>query len=110
MREDVTSVQGLGNLIFLGLLFFIFYFMLIRPNKKRAESHRRLVESIGVGDEVVTAGGLHGTIKGLGDDLMELEIAPGTVVKYEKTYILRRIDEELEGGEDEELEQGAGSA
>ncbi len=51
---------ALTQFLFLGLLIGVFYFMLIRPQKKRAEQHRSLIESVGVGDEVVTIGGLHG--------------------------------------------------
>ena len=48
--------SGLSSLIFLGLLIAIFYFMLIRPQKKRAEQHRNLIDSVAVGDEIVTIG------------------------------------------------------
>jgi preprotein translocase subunit YajC len=92
--------QGLSTLIFLGLLVAIFYFMLIRPQKRRVQEHRALVESIGVGDDVVTIGGLHGTVRGLSDDEIELEIAPGTTVRFVRSAIARRLTEDLDETDD----------
>jgi preprotein translocase subunit YajC len=94
-------VEGLGNIIFLLVLFGVFYMLLVRPNKKRAEAHKELVNSIEEGDEVVTGGGLFGTVTAVGDEQIELEIAPGTKVKFLKGYVLRRVDEDLESEEEE---------
>lgn len=93
---------GLENLIFLALLIGIFYFMLIRPQKRRVEQHKTLVESIGEGDEVVTIGGMHGNVVTIGEDEMELEISPGTRVRFVKSAIARRVTEDLEDDTDEE--------
>jgi preprotein translocase subunit YajC len=87
---------GLANLLFLGLLIAIFYFMLIRPQKKRVDAHKRLIESISVGDEVVTIGGFYGTIRRMGDDDIDLEISPGTSMRLVKSAIARRVTEDLE--------------
>jgi preprotein translocase subunit YajC len=101
-------VEALPNLIFLGLLIGLFYFMLIRPQKKRVEAHRNLLESTRIGDEIVTIGGMHGVIRGMGEDDVEVEIAPGTVVRFVKSAIARRVtqeeveDEEIAGGGEEE--------
>jgi preprotein translocase subunit YajC len=94
-------VEGLGNIIFLVILFGVFYMLLVRPNKKRAEAHRELINSIEEGDEVVTGGGLFGIVTAVGEEQIELEIAPGTKVKFLKGYVLRRVDENLES-EDED--------
>ena len=93
-------MQGLESLIFLALLIGIFYFMLIRPQKKRVEQHKQLVESVGIGDEVVTIGGIYATVVALGDDEIELEVSPGTKVRFVKSAIARRVTEELEEEED----------
>jgi preprotein translocase subunit YajC len=95
-------VEGLGNIIFLLVLFAVFYMLLVRPNKKRAEAHRELINSIETGDEVVTGGGLFGTVTGVGEEQIELEIAPGTKVKFLKAYVLRKVVEDLESEEEEE--------
>ena len=86
------------SLIFLVLLIAIFYFMLIRPQKKRVEQHQNLLSSIGVGDEVVTIGGLHGTVRSIGAEDVEIEAAPGVTMRFVKTAIARRVSEELEEG------------
>ncbi len=93
-------MEALGNIIFLAVLFLVFYMLLVRPNKKRAEAHRQLVESVEVGDQIVTGGGMYGTIRAVGDEDIELEIAPGTNVRVMKGYVLRRISEHLEPGDE----------
>src|SRR5688572_2956895 len=92
--------SGLSSLIFLGLLIAIFYFMLIRPQKKRMEDHRKLVESVGPGDEIITMTGLYGTVRAMGDENVEVEIAPGTTVRFLKSAIGRRVSEDLEQSAD----------
>lgn len=69
------------------ILFGIFYFMLIRPQMKRAKEHRSMVAALGKGDEVVTNGGLAGRVDDLGDAFVTLEIAPGVKVKLQKQAI-----------------------
>ena len=94
--------NGAGTLIFLGLMMAVFYFMLIRPQKRRVEEHRRLIDSVGVGDEVVTIGGMYGTVRSMGDEEFELEVAPGTVIRFVKSAIARRITEDLESEDESE--------
>jgi preprotein translocase subunit YajC len=84
-----------SGLIFLILMMVIFYFMLIRPQKRRAQQHRDLVGSLEVGDEVVTIGGLHGTVTRLGDDDLEIEAAPGVNLRFLKTAVARRVREDV---------------
>jgi preprotein translocase subunit YajC len=86
---------GLANLIFLGFLIVIFYFMLIRPQKRRVDQHRRLLASIHDGDEVVTIGGVFGTVRRIGEEEIELEISPGTIIRVVKSAIARRVTEDV---------------
>ena len=86
---------GLANLIFLGFLIVIFYFMLIRPQKRRVDQHRRLLGSINDGDEVVTIGGVFGTVRRIGEEEIELEISPGTIIRVVKSAIARRVTEDV---------------
>ena len=99
---------GLLNLVFLGFLILIFYFMLIRPQKRRVEQHRQLLASINDGDEVVTIGGVFGTVRRIGDEEIELEVSSGTVIRVLKSAIARRVTEDMptEVGETEG-EEGA---
>ncbi len=99
-----------GNIILLGLLLLVFYTMLWRPNKRRINAHRELIASIEVGDRVLMSGGLYGTISSVGDDDIEVEIAPGTQVRYVKNSILQRVTEHLDsedGDASEDAEENA---
>ena len=91
---------GASSLIFLVVLIGLFYFMLIRPQKRRVQQHAELVKSISVGDEVITIGGQYGRVTTLGDDDVELEVSPGTKVRFVKSAISRRVTEDLSDSED----------
>jgi preprotein translocase subunit YajC len=93
-------------LIFLVLVGVVFYFMLYRPNKKRIDHHRSLIESVELGDEVVTIGGLFGTVREITEDRFHLELAPGTTVKLAKSAIARRVEPDLGDTEDSAGETG----
>lgn len=99
-------MEGLSSLVFLALLMGIFYFMLIRPQKRRVQQHRALVDSLGEGDEVVTIGGLFGVVKRLGDDDVDLEVAPGTTLRVLKSAVARRV---TESGGDGDAAEGEGA-
>ena len=94
-------MQGVSSLVFLALLIGIFYFMLIRPQKRQAEQRRQLIESIEPGDDVITIGGMHGSVRSIDEDDVELEIAPGIVVTYVKSAVARKVYDEVD--EDEAL-------
>jgi preprotein translocase subunit YajC len=69
------------------VMFAIFYFLLIRPQQKKAKEHKALLESIKKGDKVVTAGGMHGKVTSLDDKVVTLEISNGVNVKFNKGFI-----------------------
>ncbi|MBK5101931.1 MAG: preprotein translocase subunit YajC [Desulfobacteraceae bacterium] len=81
-----TGGQGGGFGAFLPLIamFAIFYFLLIRPQQKKAKAHKQLLASLKKGDKVVSSGGLHGVITGLTDDTVTMEIAPKVRVKVSR--------------------------
>ncbi len=83
--QDAASPQG-GLLSFLPLIviFIVFYFLLIRPQTKRAKEHRQLVEKLAVGDEVVTNGGVLGKISHVGDSFVTVEVADNVKIKLQK--------------------------
>ncbi len=72
------------------IIFAIFYFLLIRPQQKRAKQHREFLDSLRRGDEVMTVGGLIGRIKGLTDEVVTLEIADNVKVKVARAQIAGR--------------------
>jgi preprotein translocase subunit YajC len=69
------------------LIFGIFYFLLIRPQQKRAKDHRALLSSLKVGDQVLTSGGIYGRVTGLRDDVLTLEISDKVRVKVSRGHI-----------------------
>ncbi|MFH1951273.1 MAG: preprotein translocase subunit YajC [Pseudomonadota bacterium] len=78
---------GFGAFVPLILMFAIFYFLLIRPQQKKAKAHKQLLASIKKGDRVISSGGLHGVITGLADDVVTMEIAPKVRVKVSRGSI-----------------------
>lgn len=79
---------GFGGLIFPIALIAIFYFLLIRPQSKRAKEHRKLIEALAKGDEVVTQGGLLGRVTDVGEAFATVELADGVEVRLQKTAVV----------------------
>lgn len=88
--EAAPAANPMGQLFSfapLVILFVIFYFLLIRPQQKKAKEHREMVSKLEKGDIVVTSGGIHGTITGVAEDTATVEIAENVRVKVEKEHI-----------------------
>ncbi len=80
--------QGFMSFLPLVLIFGVFYFLLIRPQQKKAKEHQAYLSNMKKGDLVVTSGGLHGSITGLTDTVVTLEIAEKIRVKVSRQHIL----------------------
>ncbi len=79
---------GLLGMMWPLLLFIvIFYFLLIRPQKKRQKQHQDMLNSIKRGDQVVTAGGIYGTVRDVKDDSFILEVSDGVKIRVLKNAI-----------------------
>lgn len=89
MAEGAAQGQGGGyqGIIMLVAMFAIFYFLLIRPQQKRAKQHRELVNNLKAGDAVVTAGGIHGKITAVEDTVVSLEVTNGVKIKMNRASI-----------------------
>jgi len=68
-------------------MFVIFYFLLIRPQQKKAKQHKAMLSAIKKGDKVVSSGGLHGVVTGISDEVVTMEIAPKIRVKVSRGSI-----------------------
>jgi preprotein translocase subunit YajC len=77
------------------VLLAIFYVLVVRPQRRRVLEHRVLMSSLTTGDDVLTAGGIHGTIRALDDEIVDLEIAPGVVIKLSRGAIARRTADDV---------------
>ncbi len=76
------SSSGIGQFIPLILIFIIFYFFLIRPQQKKAKDHKLMVENLKRGDQIITSGGIIGTVERVMDnDRAEVIIGDGTKVE-----------------------------
>ncbi len=82
--QDAAPQGGLLSFLPLIVIFVVFYFLLIRPQMKRAKEHKALVANLSNGDEVVTNGGLLGRISHVGDSFVTLELADNVSVKLQK--------------------------
>ena len=89
MGSTAASGQGGQIMAFLPLilLFAVFYFLLIRPQQKRAKTHKQFIENLKKGDRVVTSGGMYGTITGVTDDSVTIEVAEKVRVRVLKSAI-----------------------
>ena len=85
--QDATQPGGLMSFLPLIIIFVIFYFLLIRPQMKRAKEHKKLVAELGNGDEVVTNGGLLGRITNVGESFITVELADNVQIKVQRHAI-----------------------
>jgi preprotein translocase subunit YajC len=91
-----------GALIVLIAVFALLWLLILRPQRRRLQEQHELQESVGVGDEVVTVGGLLGHVRGVNedDDTLHVEIAPGTTVRLARRGVAAVIPPEDPAGAD----------
>ena len=77
-------------IIFLALIFGVFYFLMIRPQRKRQKEHHELVQELRRGDKVITAGGIYGVIENLSDDSIVLKIESGATIRVARSSVVGR--------------------
>ena len=116
LAQQTQTGGGLTFLFPLILMGGVLYFVMIRPQKRQRQAQQALLNSLEVGDEVMTAGGIFGTILDIDedDDVITVEIAPGTKVRMVRGGISRKLvqdedydDEDDENDEDADEDQGA---
>jgi preprotein translocase subunit YajC len=90
-----TAPSGAGGMIGtvlpLLLIFVVFYFLLIRPQTKRAKEHREMIGKLAAGDEVVTNGGLLGRITEVGESFVTLQVASGVAIQVQKVQVAQLL-------------------
>ncbi len=84
---DAGGGSLISTLIMFAAIFAIFYFMIIRPQQKRAKEREKLLSNIEKGDKIVTTGGVHATIVGIEEKTVLIEIAPNIKIKIERSAI-----------------------
>ena len=89
------------HFIFIGLIFVIFYLLIIKPQKKKQLDHQKIMQALKKNDEVITIGGIHGTIVNVKDKSLVLRIADNIKIEIQKSAIagLKKSQVEVTGGE-----------
>jgi len=113
------SSSSVGFIFPLILMVGVFYFLLIRPQQRRSRAQRSLMSELDVGDEVITIGGVHGTVTGLDDEYVTIQVDHDVHIEFLRTAVARRMvyddddvadeaddeqDETEDGGDDEDHE------
>lgn len=93
IAQAAAGQQGdpMSMLITFGLIGIIFYFLLIRPQRKQQKELKERQENLKAGDKVVSAGGIYGIVREVQQDTVKLEIAPNTIIKIAKTSIVTNV-------------------
>ena len=89
----------MGGFLILILIFGAVWLLVVLPARRRRASHEAMQDSVAPGDEIITAGGLHGSVREIDDDLVQIEIAPGVVVDLDRravAAVAREVEVEVE--------------
>jgi preprotein translocase subunit YajC len=97
--------------LYLALLAVAFFFLIVRPQRRQVAARRALIASLEVGDEVITAGGIYGTVRELTDTTLVVEVAPGVLLTLAREAVSGRppapAPPELDRSEDSALNPGS---
>ncbi|WP_373684009.1 preprotein translocase subunit YajC [Micromonospora solifontis] len=91
LAQTGSGAGGLTPILMIALLFGVMYFMMIRPQQKRRREAEQMQSALSPGDEVVTIGGLYGTVTDVADETVLLEVAPGVQTRYARPAIARVV-------------------
>ena len=92
-QKGGSQSGGLGSIVFLLPLIAIFYFLIMRPQQKRAREQRELLGAVKQGDKVVAAGGIVGTVRRVEDSTLSLQVADNVVIKVDKGSVSKKLSE-----------------
>jgi preprotein translocase subunit YajC len=81
--------SSLMSMLPLVLMFVVLYFVMIRPQMKKQKEHKSMIDAVAKGDEVVTAGGVLGTISKVGDNYLGLEVSKGVEVQIQRSAVVQ---------------------
>lgn len=83
----------MSTLIMFALIIAIFYFLILRPQQKRQKDRQKLLETLKKGDKVLTAGGMYGTISGIDEKTVLIQVADGVKMKFERSSVTSILKE-----------------
>lgn len=84
---SASTQDTLMNMLPLVLMFVVLYFVMIRPQMRKAKEHKTMVEALAKGDEIVTAGGILGKVSKLGETVISVELASGVEVQMQRSAV-----------------------
>jgi preprotein translocase subunit YajC len=90
----------LAALIFIAVMVVLFWVLLVAPQRRRQRTQKQMLETVAVGDEVLTAGGVYATVQAVREDDLTVEIAPGTSVRLDKRAVALVLTDETDGEPD----------
>ena len=93
----------MGPLLALLITFGLMWVLLILPQQRRMKQHQAVVASLRAGDEVVTAGGVYGTITSVDEDTLAVEVAPGVVLRVLRSAVSQRVGPDDTDDEDDDV-------
>jgi preprotein translocase subunit YajC len=94
----------MAYIIVLVALFALMWFLLIRPQRRRTQTQLTMQDQLRAGDEIITAGGLHATVRSIEDDVLEIELAPGLVARLDRRAVAAVVTEQEPGAVPETVE------
>lgn len=83
----------MSTLIMFGLIIGIFYFLILRPQQKRQKGRQKLLDSVKKGDKIITAAGLHGTVAGIDDKTLLIQVADNVKMKFDRSAVVSIVRE-----------------
>jgi len=103
--EQQQGASPFGNILFPMLLMFVMmYFIMIRPQQKKQKEQRNLIDNLKIGDEVITAGGIHGIVANKSDRTVTVKVHDGVKIKFEKSSVTQVYKSKDKDGESTEVE------
>lgn len=99
LAQDTTTDGGsavVTLLLYAAILGGIFWFLIIRPNRTRAKRHQELMATLGVGDEVQTAGGIYGVVRDIDEDTVIIEVEDGSRLRVARRAVAGKTTTEVE--------------
>jgi preprotein translocase subunit YajC len=103
---ESSGGNGIFTLLIFAGFFVLIYFLMIRPQQRRRREVENMQSAMGVGDEIVTVGGLYGIVRGIEDDTVLLEIAPGVTARFARAAI-GKVTQKADAGDDEAADDEA---
>jgi len=102
--------QMISTLVTFGLVFVVFYFLIIRPQNKKQKDMKKMIEAVKKGDKIVTIGGIHGVVAAVKETTVMVKVDDGTRIEFSKSAIASVSPAKVEEKASEPVEEAAEKA